>query len=66
MLIMTPMYTGYHRAVFRRFHQPVKMTISFVKSVRQSAWNKSASNRRIFTFHIRAFFKCLSRKFKFR
>ena len=66
MLIVTPLYTGYHGAVYRRVRQPAKTTISFVKPVRLSAWNNSASNRRIFTtFHIRVFFECLSRKFKF-
>ena len=43
-----------------------KATISFVISVRPSAWNKSALTERIFMkFDTREFFENLSRKFKF-
>jgi len=43
-----------------------KVTISFVMSVRPSAWNNSAPTGRIFIkFDIRGFFENLLRNFKF-
>jgi hypothetical protein len=55
--------------LLRRLSKIAKLTISFVlvcSSVRQSAWNNSASTRRIFMkFGISVFFETMSTKFPF-